>query len=45
MVGAGVLAAFAPAAEGAGSGLLLGLAVALGRFRGFLAGWGFVVPA
>jgi basic amino acid/polyamine antiporter, APA family len=74
MMGAGVFAAPGPAAEAAGSGLLLGLAVAavvayanatssaqlaalypesggtyvyarrrLGRFWGFLAGWGFVV--
>jgi basic amino acid/polyamine antiporter, APA family len=74
MIGAGVFAAPGPAAEAAGSGLLLGLAVAavvayanatssaqlaalypesggtyvygrrrLGRFWGFLAGWGFVV--
>jgi APA family basic amino acid/polyamine antiporter len=74
MIGAGVFAAFAPAARAAGNGLLLGLAIAaavaycnatssaqlaalypesggtyvygrerLGRFWGFLAGWGFVV--
>ena len=74
MIGAGVFAAFAPAARAAGSGLLLGLALAavvaycnatssarlaarypasggtyvygrerLGKFWGYLAGWGFVV--
>jgi basic amino acid/polyamine antiporter, APA family len=74
MLGAGVFAAFAPAARAAGSGILLALALAafvaycnatssaqlaalypeaggtyvygrerLGRFYGFLAGWGFVV--
>ena len=74
MIGAGIFAALAPAAEAAGAGLLVGLAVAgavayanatssaqlaalhpesggtyvygrerLGRFWGFLAGWGFVV--
>jgi len=74
MLGAGVFAAFGPAAHAAGSGLLLALALAagiaycnatssarlaalypqaggtyvygrerLGRFFGFLAGWGFVV--
>ena len=74
MLGAGVFAAFGPAARAAGSGLLLALAVSafiafcnatssaelaaiypqaggtyvygrerLGRFFGFLAGWGFVV--
>ncbi len=74
MLGAGVFAAFGPAAEAAGSGILLALALAafvafcnatssaelaaiypqaggtyvygrerLGRFYGFLAGWGFVV--
>jgi APA family basic amino acid/polyamine antiporter len=74
MLGAGVFAAFAPAAEAVGSGILLALALAgfvaycnatssaelaalypqaggtyvygrerLGRFFGFLAGWGFVV--
>jgi APA family basic amino acid/polyamine antiporter len=74
MLGAGVFAAFAPAAQAAGSGILLALALAafvafcnatssaelaalypqaggtyvygrerLGRFYGFLAGWGFVV--
>jgi APA family basic amino acid/polyamine antiporter len=74
MLGAGVFAAFGPAAHAAGSGLLLALALAagiaycnatssarlaalypqaggtyvygrerLGRFYGFLAGWGFVV--
>ncbi len=73
MIGAGVFAAFAPAARAAGNGLLLSLAMAatlaycnatssaqlaalypesggtyvygrqrLGRFWGFLAGWGFV---
>ena len=73
MLGAGVFAAFGPAAQAAGSGILLALAVAafvafcnatssaelaaiypqaggtyvygrerLGRFYGFLAGWGFV---
>jgi basic amino acid/polyamine antiporter, APA family len=73
MIGAGVFAAFAPAARAAGNGLLLGLAIAavvaycnatssaqlaalypqsggtyvygrerLGRFWGFLAGWGFI---
>jgi APA family basic amino acid/polyamine antiporter len=73
MIGAGVFAAFGPAAGAAGNGLVLGLAVAaavaycnatssaqlaalypesggtyvygrerLGRFWGFLAGWGFV---
>ncbi len=74
MIGAGVFAAVGPAARAAGSGLLIGLALAaavaycnatssaqlaavypesggtyvygreqLGRFWGFLAGWGFVV--
>ena len=74
MIGAGVFAAFGPAAEAAGSGLLVGLAIAavvafgnatstaqlaavhptsggtyaygraeLGRWWGFIAGWGFVV--
>jgi basic amino acid/polyamine antiporter, APA family len=74
MIGAGVFAAFGPAARAAGNGLVLGLAIAaavaycnatssaqlaalypesggtyvygrerLGRFWGFLAGWGFVV--
>ncbi|MEX0796889.1 MAG: amino acid permease [Acidimicrobiia bacterium] len=74
MIGAGVFAAIGPAASAAGSGLLIGLAIAalvayanatssaqlaavypeaggtyvygrerLGRFWGFLAGWGFVV--
>ena len=74
MIGAGVFAAIGPAAQAAGSGLLVGLALAaviaycnatssaqlaavhpesggtyvygrerLGRFWGFLAGWGFVV--
>jgi basic amino acid/polyamine antiporter, APA family len=74
MLGAGVFAAFGPAAQAAGSGILLALALAafvalcnatssaelaaiypqaggtyvygrerLGRFYGFLAGWGFVV--
>lgn len=74
MIGAGVFAAFQPAAAAAGSGLLVGVAVAglvaycnatssaqlaalypeaggtyvygrerLGRFWGYLAGWGFVV--
>jgi basic amino acid/polyamine antiporter, APA family len=74
MLGAGVFAAFAPAAAAAGAGLLIGLAIAalvaycnatasaqlaaqyptsggtyiygreqLGRWWGFLAGWGFVV--
>ena len=74
MIGAGVFAAIGPAAQAAGSGLLLGLALAagiaycnatssaqlavvhpesggtyvygrehLGRFWGYLAGWGFVV--
>jgi basic amino acid/polyamine antiporter, APA family len=74
MLGAGVFVAFAPAAEAAGSGILLALVLAafvayanatssaqlaavhatsggtyvfgrerLGRFWGFLAGWGFVV--
>ena len=74
MLGAGVFAAFGPAADAAGSGILLALAIAafvafcnatssaelaalypqaggtyvygrerLGRFYGFLAGWGFVV--
>jgi basic amino acid/polyamine antiporter, APA family len=74
MLGAGVFAAIGPAAAAAGSGLLVGLAVAavvaycnatssaqlaaiypsaggtyvygrerLGRFWGYLAGWGFVV--
>lgn len=74
MIGAGVFAAFGPAARAAGNGLMLGLALAalvaycnatssaqlaaiypesggtyaygqkrLGRFWGFLAGWGFVV--
>lgn len=73
MIGAGVFAAFAPAARAAGNGLLVGLALAalvaffnatssaqlaalhpesggtyvyarkrLGRFWGYLAGWGFV---
>jgi APA family basic amino acid/polyamine antiporter len=73
MIGAGVFAAFAPAAKAAGAGLLLGLVLAgivaycnatssarlaavypesggayvygrrrLGRWPGFLAGWGFV---
>jgi basic amino acid/polyamine antiporter, APA family len=74
MIGAGVFAAFGPAARAAGNGLVLGLAIAaavaycnatssaqlaaiypesggtyvygrerLGRFWGFLAGWGFVI--
>ena len=74
MIGAGVFAAFAPAAAAAGSGLLIGLGIAavvafanafssaqlaarypvsggayvygrerLGRWWGFLAGWGFVI--
>ncbi|MDP8988253.1 MAG: APC family permease [Actinomycetota bacterium] len=74
MIGAGVFAAVGPAAQAAGSGLLVGLALAavvaycnatssaqlaavhpesggtyvygrerLGRFWGYLAGWGFVV--
>jgi basic amino acid/polyamine antiporter, APA family len=74
MLGAGVFAAFSPAASVAGAGLLIGLAIAafvaycnaaasaqlaaqyptsggtyiygrerLGPWRGFLAGWGFVV--
>lgn len=74
MIGAGVFAAFGPAARAAGNGLVIGLAIAalvaycnatssaqlaalypesggtyaygqkrLGRFWGFLAGWGFVV--
>jgi basic amino acid/polyamine antiporter, APA family len=74
MLGAGVFAAFAPAAEAAGSGILIALGLAgfiaycnatssaelaavypqaggtyvygrerLGRYFGFLAGWGFVV--
>jgi APA family basic amino acid/polyamine antiporter len=74
MIGAGVFAAFGPAARAAGNGLTLGLAIAafvaycnatssaqlaaiypesggayvygqkrLGRFWGFLAGWGFVL--
>lgn len=74
MIGAGVFAAIGPAAKAAGSGLLVGLALAaaiayfnatssaqlaavhpesggtyvygrerLGRFWGYLAGWGFVV--
>ena len=74
MIGAGVFAAFGPAAGAAGNGLILGLAIAalvaycnatssaqlaalypesggayvygqkrLGRFWGFLAGWGFVI--
>jgi APA family basic amino acid/polyamine antiporter len=74
MLGAGVFAAFGPAADAAGSGILVALALAavvayanatssaqlaalypqsggtyvygrerLGRFWGFLAGWGFVV--
>lgn len=74
MIGAGVFAAFAPAAAAAGTGLLLGLCIAagvaycnafssaqlaaqyptsggtyvygrerLGPWRGFVAGWGFVV--
>lgn len=74
MIGAGVFAAFGPAARAAGNGLILGLAIAalvaycnatssaqlaalypesggtyaygqkrLGRFWGFVAGWGFVV--
>ena len=74
MIGAGVFAAIGPAAQAAGSGLLVGLALAaviaycnatssaqlaavhpesggtyvygrerLGRFWGYLAGWGFVV--
>jgi APA family basic amino acid/polyamine antiporter len=74
MIGAGIFAALTPAAAAAGSGLLIGLAIAavvaycnatssarlaarypesggtyvygrerLGRFWGYLAGWGFVV--
>jgi APA family basic amino acid/polyamine antiporter len=74
LIGAGVFAAFGPAAGAAGSGLLVGLVLAavvayanalssaelaalypdsggtyvygrerLGRFWGFLAGWGFVI--
>jgi APA family basic amino acid/polyamine antiporter len=74
MLGAGVFASFGPAAQAAGAGILLALAVAafvafcnatssaelaalypqaggtyvygrerLGRFYGFMAGWGFVV--
>jgi APA family basic amino acid/polyamine antiporter len=74
MIGAGVFSAIGPAAEAAGTGLLIGLAIAglvaycnatssahlaarypesggtyvygrarLGRFWGYLAGWGFVV--
>lgn len=74
MIGAGVFAAFGPAARAAGNGLIVGLALAalvaycnatssaqlaalypesggayvygqkrLGRFWGFLAGWGFVI--
>ncbi len=74
MIGAGIFVALGPAAQAAGSGLLIGLAIAsavaycnatssaqlaavypesggtyvygrerLGRFWGFLAGWGFIV--